>query len=815
MPTRSPTTLLAALLAATTVYAQPAPDFITVLGGSGDDRVFDLALDAQGNTYVTGETSSIDFPVVGGVQATRRGTFDAFVVKLDPAGQVVYSTYLGGDGFDSGRGIAVDAQGNAWITGYTESANFPLQDPLDASRGGFSDAFIARLSAAGDLLQFSTYFGGGNADNGEAIAVDADGRIYVAGRTTGGLSVVNAAQPVFGGVDDGFVLRLNSAATAYEYVTYLGGNFTDIPAAIAVDPAGRACIVGSSQSTVFPLVNPSQPAPGGATDSFYTVIASDGASFTLSSWLGGTSIDEARGVSCDTTRIAIVGDTRSTDFPTGSTGGPPVQAVNGGERDGFLVEATIASGVVQRSTYAGGVRDDRLVGVGPNASGGFQAFGDTSSSSLAAAAGAPVAAATAGVFASGDGGATWQAAGLAGLAVNELLVVPGVPERRVAATDAGLYVSTDAGVTWVPQVDDYVERAVHDVTFDPANPCVWIAAIESAPADGATPVGAVRSADCGATWVPWSFPARRFHSVEFLVDSTRIVASADRVSTTGDGSLEDTCQLNADGSLNRCYNQGSSRNVVHVDRTEACRFLIGDAFGGVTSYRGVAPNGCNHPLQQTLTTATAGSPVTALLAIPSPTAGPTLLYAGAGDGRIVSRDGAGAWTPVTTLQCPVSALAWVAGSSGAGSRQATGSGSVFASGCPTVSGPGIVEFAPDAPIVTQLTDDTGAASFGGIRGINLDLLANTNLTSRLSSFGADAALEALLLVDDPGTADREAAAVAVRTTNIRIGANQRGEGGYRGQATLVGTLAGRNIVVVGKGPPRDLLLRDGFESLDN
>ena len=655
----------------------------------------------------------------------------------------------------------------------------------------------------------------GNADNGEAIAVDFDGRIYVAGRTGGGLTVVNAAQPNFGGVDDGFVLRLDSALSTYEYVSYLGGNFTDIPAAIAVDAAGRACLVGSSQSTVFPLVNPSQPAPGGGTDAFYTVIAGDGASFTLSSWLGGGSNDEARGVSCDATRIAIVGDTRSTNFPTGSTGGPPVQAVNGGERDGFLVEVTIASGAVQRSTYAGGVRDDRLVGVGPDASGGFQAYGDTSSSSLVSAAGAPNAAATAGIFASSDGGVTWQATGLAGLAINELLVVPGVPERRVAATDAGLYVSTDAGVTWVPQVDDYVERAVYDVTYDPANPCVWIAAIESAPADGATPVGAVRSADCGATWAPWSFPAHRFRGVEFLVDSTRVVVSVDRVDTTGGGSREDNCMLNADGSLNRCYNQNSSRNLVHVDRTEPCRFLIGDAFGGVTSYRGVAPNGCNHPLQQAFTTATAGSAVTAMLAIPSTTAGQTLLYAGAGDGRIVSRDGAGAWTAVTTLQCPVSALAWVTGPGGAGSRQAIASGSVIASGCPTLGGPGIVEFAPDAPIVTPLTDDTGAAGFGGIRDINLNLLANTNLTSRLSSLGADDPLEALLLVDDPGTVDREAAAVAVRTTNIRIAANQRGEGGYRGQATLVGTLAGRNVVVVGKGPPRDLLLRDGFESLDN
>ena len=812
-PARPIVTLLVAGLAATAMGAQAAPDFVTVVGGSGDDRVFDIAVDAAGNTYVTGETDSADLPVVGGVQAQRRGSHDAFVLKLGPDGAVVFLTYLGGDGFDSGRGIAVDAAGRVWVTGYTASANFPLQDPLDANRGGFSDAFIARLSAAGDLLQFSTYFGGANADNGEAIAVDGDGRIYVAGRTGGGLTVLNAAQPTFGGVEDGFVLRLDSALSGYQYVSYVGGNFTDIPAAMAVDPAGRACLAGFSQSTTFPTMNPLQPGNAGSADAFYTVVSADGASFVLSSLVGGASRDEARGVSCDSARLAVVGDTDSDDFPTGSGGGPPVQSVAGGGRDGFLVEVSIADGALQRATYAGGFRDDRLVGVGQVEGGGFQAYGDTRSSSLAMAAGAPAAAATSGVHSSADGGATWQAAGLQGLAINELLVIPGTPEFHVAATDGGMYLSTDAGVTWIAQTDDYLERVVHDVTYDPANPCVWIAGINSAPADGANPVGAVRSVDCGASWTPWSFPAVRFRSVEFLVDTNRVVASIDRVSTTGGGSPSDVCLLDATGAQRRCLGQGSSEYVVHVDRTQSCGFLVGDTLGNVTSFQGTVANGCDHPLSQVFTTATAGSPVTALLAVPSATAGQTLLVAGARDGRIAVRDGAGPWFTATTLQCPVSALAYLAGAGNRGEarRPGGGSGSILAAGCPLLRGEGLVGVVPDAPpIVTTLAQDTGTAGLGTIRVINLEaFFASTSITSRPGVFGPE--LNKLLLLDDPGTCSREVAGSAIKTTHIRIGATLRNECGYGNGANYLGARERENIGVVAIAAV-GVLFANGYES---
>jgi hypothetical protein len=345
---RFPAALALGLAALAPACAEAASDYLTVVGGSDDDIVFDVAADANGNLYVTGETKSADLPVTGAIQSMLRGTHDAFVLKLDPAGNVVYLTYLGGSGFDSGRGIDVDAAGNAYVTGYTESVNFPVQNALDANRGGFADAFVSKIGPQGNSLLFSTYFGGSNSDNGEAIAVDSAGRIYVAGRTAGGLTPINAAQSTLGGVEDAFVIRLNAGHTAIDYTTYLGGNFTDFANAIAADAAGRACVAGFSQSTVFPEVNPSQVGSRGAADAFYAVIGVDGSTFVVASLLGGTGQDEARGVACDSARLAVVGDTRSTDFPTGSSAGGSFQSALAGGLDGFSTTITIASGAIER-----------------------------------------------------------------------------------------------------------------------------------------------------------------------------------------------------------------------------------------------------------------------------------------------------------------------------------------------------------------------------------------------------------------------------------------------------------------------------------
>src|SRR5262249_34253343 len=151
--------------------------YSTYLGGSDLDQGNGIALDGAGNAYVTGHTFSTNFPTAGPGPTAGGGSGDAFVAKLNAAGNaLVYATYLGGSGNvhggDSGQGIAVDGPGNACVTGTTNSLNFPTANPLQAAYGGSGDAFVAKLNAAGSALVYSTYLGGGGRDGGSGIAVD-------------------------------------------------------------------------------------------------------------------------------------------------------------------------------------------------------------------------------------------------------------------------------------------------------------------------------------------------------------------------------------------------------------------------------------------------------------------------------------------------------------------------------------------------------------------------------------------------------------------------------------------------------------------
>jgi len=238
--------------------------YSTYLGGSGADWGYGIVVDASGNAYATGYTSSTDFPTTpGAFQPTGSG--GAFVTKLDPTGAaLVYSTYLGGNDAQ-GRGIAVDADGNAYVTGVTSSGNFPTTAGAyqvtyggnQAGSGG--DAFVTKLDPAGSALVYSTYLGGNGSDWGNGIAVDAAGNAYVTGTTswTTFPTTPDAFQPQFGGGSgvngtDGFFTKLNPTGSALVYSTYLGGNDLDSGLGIAVDASGNAYVTGGTNSTNFP-----------------------------------------------------------------------------------------------------------------------------------------------------------------------------------------------------------------------------------------------------------------------------------------------------------------------------------------------------------------------------------------------------------------------------------------------------------------------------------------------------------------------------------------------------------------------------------
>jgi Beta-propeller repeat/FG-GAP-like repeat len=252
--------------------------YSTYLGGSGIDFGAGIAVDALGNAYVTGSTSSTNFSAVNSFQPTSGGGEDAFVTKLDSAGNaLVYSTYLGGSDDDSGAGIAVDAAGNAYVTGLTNSINFPTLHPAQTAFGGYQDAFVTKLNAAGNALVYSTCLGGSDGDRGAAIAVDAAGNAYVTGETTSvDFPTANAFQATSGGSYDAFVTKVNAAGDALIYSTYLGGSGDDLGSGVAVDAAGHAYVTGSTAaipglplkntivtcSTNFPTLNPFQATTG-------------------------------------------------------------------------------------------------------------------------------------------------------------------------------------------------------------------------------------------------------------------------------------------------------------------------------------------------------------------------------------------------------------------------------------------------------------------------------------------------------------------------------------------------------------------------
>src|SRR6266568_3527378 len=231
--------------------------YSTFLGGSFEDEGSGIAVDAAGNAYVTGMTASINFPTTPGAFNTTNGQFpEAFVTKLDPAGStLVYSTYLGGNGDDRGRGIAVDSQGNAYVTGATLSTDFPTTvGAFQTASRGSAESFVTKLDPTGSTLVYSTYLGGGGPDVGSGIAVDADGNAYVTGYTTSPTfpTTVGAFQFIFGGGADVFVTTLNPAGSALVYSTFLGGHNTDMGKGIAVDALGNIYVTGTTNSVNFP-----------------------------------------------------------------------------------------------------------------------------------------------------------------------------------------------------------------------------------------------------------------------------------------------------------------------------------------------------------------------------------------------------------------------------------------------------------------------------------------------------------------------------------------------------------------------------------
>lgn len=394
----------------------PVLTFSSYLMGKYGDSGWDIATDPSGNVYVCGDTltpflltkKTAQFQTLwGGTQGTRQYG-DAFVAKFVPNSSNVlslaYLTYLGGSGQDSARGIAADADGNAYVTGFTDSPNFPTRNAVFKKISGRnnnaqgiyrSDAFVTKLGPAGTNLVYSTYLGGGERDAGNAIAVDGSGSACVAGftesfnfpvatnRVAGAGRVV---QRSFGGVTDAFVARLGPAGTNLIFSTYLGGSLQDSAQGIAVDAAGDVYATGYTVSGNFPVFPKKNSYLNGskttstAYDAFFTKIFADGSTNLFSTYLGGRGTDVGLRLAVDAAASAyLTGYTYSTNFPvTGKVANTRTwTAPSGTQPDVFVTKFSPTNGVsatngayyTNYSVQFGGSNADQAFGIAVNAAG--------------------------------------------------------------------------------------------------------------------------------------------------------------------------------------------------------------------------------------------------------------------------------------------------------------------------------------------------------------------------------------------------------------------------------------------------------------
>ena len=582
--------------------------YVTYLGGSGEESSPKIAVDENGNAYVTGITTSTDFPTThNAFQRKQPGFTVPFVVKLNAGGDsLVYGTYVGGSN-DAATcvGIGVDAEGQAVITGNTTSNLFPTTPgAVQQKRGGFHDAFVARLNRDGSALIYGTYLGGEADDFAASLAVDASGNAYVAGRALSDdfPTTRHAYQRVNTGGDLCFVTKLNAAGDRLIYSTFLGDDFK-ILNAIAVDPVGNACVTGYTDRTNLPTTpNAFQRALAGGSDAFVMKLNDDGSKLLYSTYLGGIGNDSGKAIAVDPLGQAYVtGSTLSFDFPVTNAlqshkrGGVILKSFNGGSKsDEVPVPAlTVSSLAIDPVTST--------------------LFAQTPSN----------------IITSNDGGASWTVLknGFFGSLVND----PVRSGRLYGLAQGRIYRSTNSGADWQFTNVPLGPFGFSTLAIDPRTPDTLYLGVENFPAPGSSvvPTSGIapgvlfKSTDSGISFKTLSFKSAVYGIRCVVTDSTSTVYAC----TDPQGVLKST-----DGGIT-WLDLGVRTSTLIVDPTDNA-ILYASVNDTIVKTTDGGASWISTPFHGSLFNI--ASPVI------DPRAG-SILYAGNSSGLYRSTDGAATW----------------------------------------------------------------------------------------------------------------------------------------------------------------------------
>ncbi|MEW6211467.1 MAG: SBBP repeat-containing protein [Acidobacteriota bacterium] len=655
----------------------PILTFSTYLGGSNEDTIEDIAVDALGNIYVTGRTLSLDFPVANPLQPRLDQLgYDAVVAKLSKSGSLIYSAYFGGSGDDLGHAVAVDLSGNAYVTGETTSFDFPTTFGAFQTRrpGGLLDAFVAKIDSSGRGLFYSTYLGGTSTrfpneinkgvDAGLGIAVDSSGSVYVTGKTNSESFPLKhplqrnlnlGVNPVFQAAAfppplprilfDAFVSKLEPEGTGLVYSTYLGGIKDDFARDIAIDESGSVYIAGVTSSTSFPVpAAPQSLYGGGGTDAFVARIKPSGRELVFSTFLGGAGEDLARGIALDSAGNAyIAGETNASDFPV-SEG---------------CFQSAIGGSPLYRSTDGGMTWGDFRNEFPSGALTALAVDPKTPTTIYAGVSGRP----ESGTYKSEDGGLRWRRLDLSSFALS--IIIDPVNTSNVYARvkedfdlpffsgpSGRIVKSTDGGNSWklINPVPTGLNATILDLAISPSSPDTLYAGIDDCPAvpqsamSNNKPSEAVarrrhlyRSTDRGETWRTlelMSFCAASRVHIDPRNPSV-IYAFGDNAAKSTDGG-ETWTELNAPGGFLRILAIDPVNTSVIYAQSGFAGNLIKSTDAGAT-WREIQ-------LPQTRVTSFALDPINPSIIFAGYTR-PSAVDAGSVSGRLIrSTDGGETWS---------------------------------------------------------------------------------------------------------------------------------------------------------------------------